>query len=84
MTTCQPNPFIPPAAAEGPSDDRPAPKPGMTIRVYTVRADGSREQVSFRTSDEPLMPAPRSTLTWPACGCPRCIGSGTAQEPDAA
>ncbi|MFJ4680829.1 MULTISPECIES: hypothetical protein [unclassified Kitasatospora] len=56
----------------------------MTIRVYTVRADGSREQVSFRTSDEPLMPAPRSTLTWPACGCPRCVGSGTAQEPDAA
>ncbi|WAL71183.1 hypothetical protein OU787_06535 [Kitasatospora sp. YST-16] len=54
--------------------DHPYPesRAKLTIRVYTVRADGTRLPVSSCTSDEPLVPAPRSALTWPVCRCPRC------------
>ncbi|MFJ5231864.1 hypothetical protein ACIQBJ_18450 [Kitasatospora sp. NPDC088391] len=50
----------------------PGPTAKLTIRIYTVRADGTRVTVSSCTSDEPIMPPPVSALTWPACRCPRC------------
>ncbi|MGW4691729.1 hypothetical protein ACWEO1_05030 [Kitasatospora cineracea] len=56
----------------------------MTIRVYTVRADGARVQVSACTSDEDCFPPLVSALVWPACRCPRCGGRDAVREPDAA
>ncbi len=69
-----PFPPCPSTARSTTMSDHPCPEPGakLTIRVYTARADGTRVQVSFRTSDEPIGPAPLSPLTWPACRCPRC------------
>ncbi|MGW4805770.1 hypothetical protein [Kitasatospora sp. NPDC004272] len=55
----------------------------LTIRVYTVRPDGSRVQVSSCTSDEDLHLPLVSALTWPACRCPRCAAA-TAAHDDAA
>ncbi|MFC8721229.1 hypothetical protein [Kitasatospora sp. NPDC057198] len=47
----------------------------LTIRVYRVRSDGARVEVSSCASDEdrdlPLV----SALTWPACACPRCAAA---------
>ncbi|QKW20214.1 hypothetical protein HUT16_15070 [Kitasatospora sp. NA04385] len=48
------------------------PTARLTIRVYTVRADGSRVQVSSCAFDEDLVLPLVSALTWPACACPRC------------
>ncbi|MGW4805016.1 hypothetical protein [Kitasatospora sp. NPDC004272] len=44
----------------------------MTIRVYRVRPDGVRVQVSSCTSGEDLHLPLVSALSWPACACPRC------------
>jgi len=55
-----------------PDQQYPTPSAKLTIRVYTVRADGSRVQVSSCTSDEDQHLPLVSALTWPACRCPRC------------
>ncbi|MGW4802608.1 hypothetical protein [Kitasatospora sp. NPDC004272] len=44
----------------------------MTIRVYRVRSDGARVQVSSCSSDEEETLPLVSALSWPACACPRC------------
>ncbi|MFJ1752790.1 hypothetical protein [Kitasatospora sp. NPDC088134] len=56
------------------------PAAKLTIRIYTVRDDGTRVAVSSCTSDEPIMPPPVSTLTWPACRCPRCAVAADRTE----
>ncbi|MFI1520337.1 hypothetical protein [Kitasatospora cineracea] len=66
MTTSQP-----PQGAHG----SPGSAAKLTIRVYTVRADGARVQVSSCTSDEDLVPPLVSALIWPACACPRCAAA---------
>ncbi|WP_282202341.1 hypothetical protein [Kitasatospora fiedleri] len=67
-----------------PNHQGPEPKAKLTIRVYTVRADGARVQVSSCTSDEELFLPLVSALVWPACRCPRCVDRDGAQAPDAA
>ncbi|WP_157845368.1 hypothetical protein [Kitasatospora phosalacinea] len=47
----------------------------LTIRVYRVRPDGARVQVSSCFSDEEEIPPLVSALTWPACTCPRCAAT---------
>ncbi|QKW19311.1 hypothetical protein HUT16_09740 [Kitasatospora sp. NA04385] len=44
----------------------------MTIRVYLVRPDGTRVQVSACFSDEEEVLPLVSALNWPACACLRC------------
>ncbi|MFD0562183.1 hypothetical protein ACFQ2M_09245 [Kitasatospora saccharophila] len=53
----------------------PSPKAKLTIRVYRVRPDGARVQVSSCISDEDLHLPLVSALTWPACACPRCVAA---------
>ena len=48
---------------------------GLTIRVYRVRSDGSRVEVSSCVSDEDQHLPLVSALTWPACACPRCAAA---------
>ncbi|MEU3498959.1 hypothetical protein ACFVT9_29935 [Kitasatospora cineracea] len=67
-----------------PNRQPPEPTAKLTIRVYTVRADGARVQVSSCTSDEDCFPPLVSALIWPACRCPRCGGRDAVREPDAA
>ncbi len=43
---------------------------GMTLRVYTVDADGSREEHPDPVPDDWKLPAHYSSTTWPACRCP--------------
>ncbi|GAA2083863.1 hypothetical protein GCM10009759_02360 [Kitasatospora saccharophila] len=50
----------------------------MTIRVYRVRPDGARVQVSSCFSDEEEILPLVSALTWPACACPRCAVADVA------
>lgn len=53
----------------------------MTLRVYRVRADGSRiEDLSMTVIREDDDIAPWMSSTWPPCSCARCIEAerGTA------
>ncbi|MFE1318133.1 hypothetical protein [Kitasatospora phosalacinea] len=63
---------------EPPPSGYPYAEAKLTIRIYRVRADGTRVEVSSCTSDEPIAPSPLSTLTWPACACPRCTAADVA------
>ncbi|GAA2125676.1 hypothetical protein GCM10009759_77780 [Kitasatospora saccharophila] len=54
------------------------PAAKLTIRVYRVRPDGSRVQVSSCASDEDLHLPLVSALTWPRCACPRCVVADVA------
>ncbi|MFC8716634.1 hypothetical protein [Kitasatospora sp. NPDC057198] len=72
MTNSQQKPTGTPPAAPLPSNTYPTPAAKLTIRVYTLRADGSRVEVSSCTSDEDQHLPLVSALTWPACRCPRC------------
>ncbi len=44
----------------------------MTLRVYRVGADGSREEYPSFLSKDRRLPTPSSSLSglWPACRCP--------------
>ncbi|QKW21629.1 hypothetical protein HUT16_23500 [Kitasatospora sp. NA04385] len=55
-----------------PLPGKPDQKAKLTIRVYRVRSDGSRVEVSSCFSDEEEIPPLVPALTWPACACPRC------------
>ncbi|MFD0562392.1 hypothetical protein ACFQ2M_10470 [Kitasatospora saccharophila] len=67
-----------------PDHQYPTAAAKLTIRVYTVRPDGSRVQVSSCTSDEDLHLPLVSALTWPACRCHTCTATTTAAHDDAA
>ncbi|WP_282205315.1 hypothetical protein [Kitasatospora fiedleri] len=67
------------------SGEPPFSSSKLTIRVYRVRDDGTRAQVSYRTCDEAFCLPLVSALIWPPCGCPRCVVSAaTDGAPDAA
>ncbi len=74
MTNSQPCPDGPAVVRRKSKYPRRASK--LTIRVYRVGVDGGRVPVSFRTSGPVLSPPLVSALSWPACGCPRCVGRG--------
>ncbi|MFD0564315.1 hypothetical protein ACFQ2M_21595 [Kitasatospora saccharophila] len=57
---------------------RASQKARLTIRVYRVRPDGARVQVSSCFSDEEEILPLVSALTWPACACPRCAVADVA------
>ncbi|RAJ40453.1 hypothetical protein K353_03345 [Kitasatospora sp. SolWspMP-SS2h] len=83
MTTAQPRSDDP--VADGSARESPCPISKLTIRVYRVRGDGTRVQVSHRTCDEAFCLPLVSALIWPPCGCPRCaVAPAVGGAPDAA
>ncbi|MFJ4679631.1 MULTISPECIES: hypothetical protein [unclassified Kitasatospora] len=82
MTITQSQPDEP--AADDQSRELPCSSSRLTIRVYRVRDDGTRVQVSYRTCDETFCLPLVSALIWPPCGCPRCAVAATDGAPDAA
>ncbi len=48
----------------------------MTLRVYSVRADGTTTTVQEQREIPPLDHVP-TTLQYPPCACPRC---GVAED----
>ncbi|MFC8716078.1 hypothetical protein [Kitasatospora sp. NPDC057198] len=57
------------------SNEKPYRSARLTIRVYRVRPDGGRTEVSSRTCNEDQHLPLVSALTWPACACPRCAAA---------
>ncbi|KDN80720.1 hypothetical protein KCH_75000 [Kitasatospora cheerisanensis KCTC 2395] len=54
-----------------PQQSYPTAAARLTIRVSTVKPDGTRTLRSTTSSDELIVPTPLSTFAWPACECPR-------------
>lgn len=69
MTDAQQEPGRKPADRTG-FEERLPRMGGMTLRVYTVDADGSREEHPDPVPDDWKLPAHYSSTTWPACRCP--------------
>ncbi|MEU9984092.1 hypothetical protein [Streptomyces sp. NPDC050856] len=44
----------------------------MTIRVYRVRPDGTREVTHPQTTVDPATTGPPPFFGYPKCQCPRC------------
>ncbi|MEU2181218.1 hypothetical protein [Streptomyces thermolilacinus] len=51
----------------------------MTLRVYSVRADGTTTTVREQQEIEPVPEIP-ATLSYPPCTCPRCETAAAEHE----